>query len=83
MSLMLDHVGLRVGEHSIVDDVSLTLERGTMNVLLGPTLAGKTTLMRLMAGPERPTTGRRRLDGRDVTGVAVRRRSVAESKELR
>ncbi len=77
MSLVLDHVGLRVGEDSIIDDVSLTLERGVMNVLLGPTLAGKTTLMRLMAGLERPTAGRLLLDGRDVTGVAVRRRSVA------
>ncbi len=77
MSLVLDHVCLRVGEHIIIDDVSLTLERGIMNVLLGPTLAGKTTLMRLMAGLERPTAGRLLLDGRDVTGVAVRRRSVA------
>jgi glycerol transport system ATP-binding protein len=57
--------------------VSLTLERGTMNVLLGPTLAGKTSLMRLMAGLDRPSAGRLLLDGRDVTGMAVRRRSVA------
>ncbi len=48
-----------------------------MNILLGPTLAGKTTLMRLMAGLDRPTSGRLLLDGRDVTGVPVQRRSVA------
>ena len=40
-----------------------------MNVLLGPTLAGKTTLMRLMAGLDRPTSGRIVEDGRDVTGL--------------
>jgi glycerol transport system ATP-binding protein len=77
MSLLLDHVGLKVGPETIIDDVSLTLSRGTMNVLLGPTLAGKTTLMRLMAGLDQPTSGRVLLDGTDVTGVAVRKRSVA------
>jgi glycerol transport system ATP-binding protein len=77
MSLVLDSIGLRVGKDVVIDDVSLTLERGTMNVLLGPTLAGKTTLMRLMAGLDRPTAGRLMLDGSDVTGLPVRRRSVA------
>jgi glycerol transport system ATP-binding protein len=48
-----------------------------MNVLLGPTLSGKTTLMRLMAGLDRPSSGRLLLDGKDITGVAVRKRSVA------
>ena len=48
-----------------------------MNVLLGPTLSGKTTLMRLMAGLDRPTTGRLVEAGQDVTGLAVRKRSVA------
>ena len=36
------------------DDVSLTLAHGTLNILLGPTLSGKTSLMRLMAGLDRP-----------------------------
>ncbi len=48
-----------------------------MNVLLGPTLSGKTTLMRLMAGLDRPASGRVIAGGNDVTGVPVRRRSVA------
>ncbi|HEV2677508.1 MAG TPA: ABC transporter ATP-binding protein [Aliidongia sp.] len=77
MSLALDHLGLTVDGIPVIRDVSLTLERGTMNVLLGPTLAGKTTLMRLMAGLDRPTSGRLLLDGKDITGVPVRRRSVA------
>ena len=58
-------------------DVNLALERGTLNVLLGPTLAGKTSLMRVMAGLDRPTSGRVVLDGTDVTGVPVQRRDVA------
>ena len=77
MSLVLDRVGLQIGADPIITDVSLTFEPGTMNILLGPTLAGKTTLMRLMAGLDRPTSGRILLGGKNVTGVPVRRRSVA------
>ena len=77
MSLVLDRIGLQLGADAIISDVSLTLEPGTMNILLGPTLAGKTTLMRLMAGLDRPTSGRLLLKGQDMTGVPVRKRSVA------
>src|SRR5436190_12933695 len=56
---------------------SLKLESGSLNVLLGPTLSGKTSLLRLMAGLDRPTTGGIWFDGKDVTGVPVRRRNVA------
>ncbi len=48
-----------------------------MNVLLGQTAAGKTSLMRLMAGLDRPDTGRIEWDGRDVTGHRVQSRDVA------
>lgn len=48
-----------------------------MNVLLGPTLAGKTSLMRLMAGLDRPDTGAVFWDGEDVTGARVQDRNVA------
>jgi len=60
-----------------IRDVSLTLERGTLSVLLGPTLAGKTSIMRLLAGLDKPTTGRVLVDDKDVTGFDVRQRSVA------
>jgi len=77
MSIRLESVNMVSMGESVVSDVSLTLERGTMNVLLGPTLAGKTTLMRLMAGLDKPTSGRILVDDKDVTGVSVRERSVA------
>ncbi len=48
-----------------------------MNVLLGPTLAGKTSMMRLMAGLDEPTTGRLLWNGADVTGKRVQDRAVA------
>ena len=77
MSLVLEHIGLTNAGVTWISDVSLTLAPGTLNILLGPTLAGKTTLMRLMAGLDHPTTGRIVMGGKDVTRLAVRRRSVA------
>src|SRR4051794_5382567 len=77
MSVSLDHVTRLVDGIPTIRDVSLTLERGTLSVLLGPTLSGKTSIMRLLAGLDQPTTGRVLVDGKDVTGHDVRQRSVA------
>jgi len=77
MSVTLDHVTRSVDGIPTIRDVSLTLERGTLSVLLGPTLSGKTSIMRLLAGLDRPASGRVLVDGKDVTGFDVRKRSVA------
>ncbi|WP_449222168.1 ABC transporter ATP-binding protein [Tistrella mobilis] len=75
--LELKGVSKQVGDETHIGEVTLTLERGTLNVLLGPTLSGKTTLMRLMAGLDRPTRGSLWFDGRDVTSVPVQKRNIA------
>jgi glycerol transport system ATP-binding protein len=77
MSVTLDHVTRTVDGTAHIRDVSLTLERGTLSVLLGPTLSGKTSIMRLLAGLDKPSSGRVLVDGKDVTGIDVRQRSVA------
>lgn len=77
MSVSLESVSKVVGRQTHIRDVSLTFERGSLNVLLGPTLSGKTTLMRLLAGLDQPSSGRVLVDGKDVTGLHVRDRSVA------
>ncbi|MGY2808846.1 ABC transporter ATP-binding protein [Bradyrhizobium sp. USDA 4506] len=77
MSVTLQNVTRTVDGIPTIRDVSLTLERGTLSVLLGPTLSGKTSIMRLLAGLDKPTTGRVLVDGKDVTGADVRQRSVA------
>ena len=77
VTLELRHVTKRVGAETHIDDVSLTFANGTLNILLGPTLSGKTSLMRLMAGLDQPTEGSVFFDGKDVTGVPVRERAVA------
>jgi len=77
MTVALENVSRSIDGVPAIRDVSLTLERGTLSVLLGPTLSGKTSIMRLLAGLDKPTQGRVLVDGKDVTGVDVRRRSVA------
>ena len=77
MTLVLDAISRSVAGEVHSSNISLTLERGTLNVLLGPTLSGKTSLMRLMAGLDKPDSGHLSVDERDVTGVPVGRRNVA------
>ncbi|WP_394805273.1 ABC transporter ATP-binding protein [Kordiimonas aquimaris] len=60
-----------------LSDVSATFDIGSFNVLLGPTASGKTTLMRIMAGLDVPTSGSIVINGSDLTGIPVRKRSVA------
>ena len=61
--IRLDHVSFRYGPKEILSDFSLTLPGSGVTVLRGPSGCGKTTLLRLLAGLERPASGR-------ITGVS-------------
>jgi glycerol transport system ATP-binding protein len=76
LPLILEGAGKQVGGQTHLHPIDLRLQGG-VNVILGATLAGKTSLLRLMAGLDRPTRGRLVQDGHDVTGVPVRKRDVA------
>ena len=76
MSLRLQGVSRQVGAEVHIYPTDLQLEPG-ITVLIGQTLAGKTTLMRLMAGLDQPSGGRILADGVDVTGLPVQKRGVA------
>jgi glycerol transport system ATP-binding protein len=75
-TLELKSIALNDGVDDVMFETSATLVSG-INLLVGPTLAGKTTLMRLIAGLVKPTTGQFFLDGVDISNVEVRNRSVA------
>ncbi len=77
MSLELKNVSMKVDGETYIYNTNLSLKKGTMNVLLGRTLSGKTTLMRIMAGLDVPTTGQIIWDGNDVTGMRVQDRKIA------
>ena len=77
MQLTLEAITKQVGAETWLHPMSLAPQPGAVTVLLGATQAGKTSLMRVMAGLDAPTAGRVRVDGNDVTGVPVRERNVA------
>ncbi|MEO8004711.1 MAG: ABC transporter ATP-binding protein [Betaproteobacteria bacterium] len=77
MELMLEAIEQRVGAQVHLYPLDLTLVPRAVTVLLGATQAGKTTLMRVMAGLDAPAKGRVKVDGHDVTGKPVRERNVA------
>jgi len=77
MELRLESVEKQVGPSTHLYPMDMTLKPRAVTVLLGATQAGKTTLMRLMAGLDTPSKGKVTVDGSDVTGVPVRERNVA------
>ncbi len=77
MQLMLERIEQRAGAQTHLYPLDLAPVPNAITVLLGATQAGKTTLMRVMAGLDRPYGGRVLVDGVDVTGRSVRDRNVA------
>ncbi|WP_372422095.1 ABC transporter ATP-binding protein [Salinarimonas chemoclinalis] len=75
--VVLRNLTKRFGKVPAVDDVSLAVPDGAFVVLLGPTGAGKTTTLRLVAGLERPDAGDILIDGRSVLGEMPAQRDVA------
>ena len=77
MSLELKNIEKKVGLETFIYPTNLKLEKNTINVLLGSTLAGKTTLMQIMAGLDKPTAGEIWFNDQNVTGVKVQKRNVS------
>ncbi|HKM87070.1 MAG TPA: ABC transporter ATP-binding protein [Xanthobacteraceae bacterium] len=74
--LRIEVLTKRFGGAAVVDHLSLDVYEGEFFALLGPSGCGKTTLLRLIAGFERPNTGRILLDGVDLAAVPPYRRPV-------
>jgi glycerol transport system ATP-binding protein len=77
MALELKKLIKRVGAETHIHETNLVLAEKGFNILLGTTLSGKTTLMQLMAGIDKPTSGEIWFKGTDVTGTPVQKRNVA------
>ncbi|MEY1196673.1 ferric ABC transporter ATP-binding protein [Providencia rettgeri] len=72
----LKNVTKRFGNNTVIDDLSLSIPQGSMVTLLGPSGCGKTTVLRLVAGLEKPTEGRMFIDGEDVTDRSIQQRDI-------
>lgn len=77
MALEFREISKQVYGEVHIAPTNLVLQPGVFNILLGPTLAGKTSLMRLMAGLDKPSTGSVWFQGQDVTQVAIQKRNLA------
>jgi sulfate transport system ATP-binding protein len=74
--VVVAEVSKQFGQRPVLDRVSLVVPRGQLSVLLGPSGGGKSTLLRVIAGLERPENGSVRIDGVDVTQLPARSRDI-------
>ena len=77
MSLELKNIEKKVGQETHIYPTNIKFEKNTINILLGSTLAGKTTLMQIMAGLDKPTSGEIYFNDQDVTSLKVQKRNVS------
>ena len=74
--LVLKNITKAFGKSVVIDNLDLTIKRGTMVTLLGPSGCGKTTILRLVTGLESPTSGQIFIDGEDVTKSSIQNRDI-------
>ncbi|MFC1237485.1 ferric ABC transporter ATP-binding protein [Vibrio sp. F74] len=74
--VVLKNVCKRFGDNTVIGNLDLEIEKGTLVTLLGPSGCGKTTVLRLVAGLEKPTSGQIFIDGEDVTNTSIQHRDI-------
>ena len=73
----LDHVTVRFGQFTAVDDATLDIKSGEFFSFLGPSGCGKTTILRTVSGFLDPSAGKVRIGGQDMAGIGPNKRPTA------
>ncbi len=74
--VVLKNICKRFGDNTVIGNLDLEIEKGSLVTLLGPSGCGKTTVLRLVAGLEKPTSGQIFIDGEDVTNTSIQHRDI-------
>ncbi|SEG42133.1 ferric ABC transporter ATP-binding protein [Vibrio hangzhouensis] len=74
--VVLKNICKRFGDNTVIGNLDLEIEKGKLITLLGPSGCGKTTVLRLVAGLEKPTSGQIFIDGKDVTNTSIQHRDI-------
>ena len=74
--IQAEHITKSFGEKTVLNDVSLNVKRGEFVTILGSSGCGKTTMLRILAGFETPTSGKIRMNGHDITTMPPYRRPM-------
>jgi ABC-2 type transport system ATP-binding protein len=73
MTIEVNQLGKKYGRHQVIEDISFSVQSGEVMGLLGLNGAGKTTIMRILAGALRPSSGTATIAGQDVQTLAARK----------
>jgi len=77
MGIVVENIRKSYGRNVVLNDLSFEVPSESFTTILAPTGSGKTTILRVLAGIEKPDRGRVLYDGKDVTKVPVQKRSVS------
>ncbi|MEO0139204.1 MAG: ABC transporter ATP-binding protein [candidate division WOR-3 bacterium] len=76
MNIQIENISKMFGDFVALRNINLEIKSGEFVVILGPSGCGKTTLLRIIAGLERPTSGRIYFDGKDITDLPPSKRDI-------
>lgn len=75
-NIVFDGISKSFGSTQVLHNMELHINSGELVTVLGPSGCGKTTALRILAGFEKPTSGKVLVDGKDITGVPANRRGI-------